>query len=205
MTEKDQIDQIDVTNENQEYWERILAESDLSIKDEVETVEISAEEFRELTNLELLPEENYEIQDDPIVNFNSITKDTNTLNADHSGLSHTNDELRTKIDSADIFFTGHRIIKQRRGNRPVPSWATDNIQLRGLLLRAFPKLADNPKHRLAAGRWARVVQLYFRSQLTEGQVADELKMTVNGVKSIIRSILRTSRGRRANGTGVRTR
>jgi len=194
---------VDVTNENQEYWEKILAESDLSKKEEPEIIAITAEEFNELANLEILPEEDLEHEDDPIINYRGITQDIDTLNADHSGLYETNEELRTKIDYNEPFFEGHRIIKPYasgpRANRKCPAWANSNAKIRALLLRSFPKLATNKKQRQGAGRWARIIQMYYRSQMTHGQICTELRSTLPTVASIIRAIDRAVKGKRANG------
>ena len=206
--------QVDVGNTNPNYWEKILADSDLSISKEVpQMIEISAEEFKEITNLELLPEEDYEKEDDPVINFNAITRDADTLNADHSGLSGTNEELRTKVGSDETFFEGHRIIKPRRGNqgnktgipRTCPDWAKDNLKIQKILLGSFPKLATHKKQRTSAGRWARIIQLYYRKQMTHGQICSELGLSLPAVFSVIRSIDRTVLGKSANGTGARGR
>jgi hypothetical protein len=189
---------LDITVEDRKYWEAVLAESNLSAINETPPIQISAEEFEELSNVDLLPEEDYEREDDPVIKFNGITRDTDTLNADHSGLSLTNHELRTKIDSEDTFFTGHRIIKERRGNRPCPDWAVDSNKLRELLLRAFPKLHTNEKQRSSAGRWARVIQLYYRSQMTHGQICAELGLSLPTVASMVRSIDRAAAGKTAD-------
>ena|ERR1017187_2933189 len=194
--------EIDVSNTDKQYWEKVLAESNLSdLGDEQQTIEISAEQFREIANVELLPEEDNQREDEPVITYHGVTKD----NVSHSGLDETNDELRTKMDADSTYFTGHRIIKPRHGNRECPIWATEASQTRRLLLQAFPKLVTDEKQRAKAGRWARVIQLYFRVQLTEGQVAGELNLPTDTVKAIIRSILRVSKGVSANGTGTHGR
>jgi hypothetical protein len=203
---------IDTTNQSQEYWEKILAAenlpSDLSLREKVDTemLEITDEEFKELKNLELLPEEDYQYEDDPVVNF--ISRDTDS---GHSGLSETNEELRGKVGSNDPFFVGHGIIKPQPGGtakktgvpRVCPEWAQDKSKLKALLLQSFPKLATDIKQRAAAGRWARIIQLYHRSQMTHGQVASEMGLSLPAIFSIIRSIDRAVRGKRADGSGRR--
>lgn len=192
--------EVDVTNTDQSYWERILAEHGLSTKkEEPEIIEITPEQFLELRNTELLPEEDYQKQDDPVINYHPITRDTATLNADHSGLMLTNDELRTKVDGDETFFTGHRIIKERRGNRICPDWASDNSKIQKLLLNAFPQLTIDKKQRAAAGRWARVIQLYYRQQLTHGQICTEMKISLPAVFSLIRAIDRAVSGKTWHG------
>ena len=198
---------VDTKCEDQEYWEKILAKHDLSTsKEEPQVVEITSEEFTEIINVELLPEEDYIREDDPVVYSNRITKDTDTLNIDHSGLYNTFEEMLTKVDSDETFFRGHRIVKSRRGDagdktgapRVCPDWAHDNVKIQGFLLRSFPKLAINAKQRKAAGRWARIIQMYFKSQMTHGQIASELGVNLNTILMLIRSIKLAARGFRAD-------
>lgn len=176
---------IDTSNEDPQYWEKVLSSFDSPIK-EPETISI------EELNL-------------PIHSFCGITKDTDTQNIDRSGLSETNQELAKMVDPRESFFKGHRIIKIRRGNRKCPDWAANNVKTRKVLLLAFPRLATNTKQRIKAGRWARIIQLYFRSQMTEGQISKEIRMTVFAVRSAIRAIRRTAKNKRPDGTGLRKR
>jgi hypothetical protein len=189
---------VDTSNTDQKYWEQVLSEFDLSVDEEIpQPVEITAEQFKEISNVELLPEEDYE-SEEPVVNYNGITRDTVT----HSGLSETNEELRTKVDGDDPFFEGHGIVKPRRGNagdrtgipRTCPEWALDNTKIQKILLLSFPKLTTDGKQRASAGRWARVIQLYFKSQMTHGQIASEMGLSLNNVKMIVRAIKLASKG-----------
>jgi hypothetical protein len=189
---------VDTSNTDPKYWEQVLSELDLSVEKEIpQPVEITAEQFKEIVNLELLPEEDYE-SEEPVVNYNGITRDTVT----HSGLSETNEELRTKVDGDDPFFEGHGIVKPRRGNqgnktgvpRTCPEWALDNAKVQEILLRSFPKLMTDEKQRASAGRWARIIQLYFKSQMTHGQIASELGVNLNTILMVVRSIGRAAKG-----------
>jgi len=122
-------------------------------------------------------------------------------------------ELRQTFDGQDPFMTkGHQIIKVRRGNRKTPDWAKNENELRKLLLHSFPYMATNKKQRVRAGRWARIINLYFRLQMTHGQIASEMMMSYCAVESAIRNIKRAAKGLKASGegrykspTGVRTR
>lgn len=118
-------------------------------------------------------------------------------------------ELRQKFDSCDPFLAGgHRDIKVRRGSKQIPDWVNDYAFIRRVLLRAFPKLDTSIKQRKAAGKWIRVIQLYWRKQLTHGQIRFELGESVNGefvplrltaVQAIIRNIRRAINGDATNG------
>jgi hypothetical protein len=93
---------------------------------------------------------------------------------------------------------GHGIKTLRRGQRTVPDWAKDKRKLQSLLLQSFPKMAINVRQRTRAGRWARIIYLYYNLNLTSGQIAKELEAPVNNIKRLLVSIHRASRGLRCN-------
>jgi hypothetical protein len=112
------------------------------------------------------------------------------------------EELRKSFDGSESFMTrGHQIIKVRRGNRKTPTWVKDRKKVQQILLHSFPKMQTNALQRERAGRWARIIHLYFKVQMTYGQVAEELGMPPRRVEGIIRSIHRAASGRKANGKG----
>jgi hypothetical protein len=98
-------------------------------------------------------------------------------------------------------------IKNVRTNydRETPDWIRSNESIQKILLTAFPRLKTDENQRKRAGRWARVIQLYFRLGWTIGEIADEINVKQNVVSMIIRSIVRTARGERADGSGPRTK
>jgi hypothetical protein len=111
-------------------------------------------------------------------------------------------ELRGHLDGQDPFMTGgHQIMKTRRGNRIMPEWAKSNKKVQEILIRSFPKLRTNPGQRERAARWATVIHLYFRMQMTSGQVASQMKVTSKVVYDLILRINRASKGLKASGTG----
>lgn len=71
------------------------------------------------------------------------------------------------------------------------TWTDEHI--RKVLLRAFPKLHTDPDQRAQAGRWARVIQLYFRVGLSLRETAPQLNMTFDAAHSVVRSLQRTSK------------
>lgn len=111
-------------------------------------------------------------------------------------------ELRGYLDGNDPFMTGgHQILKVRREDRKNPSWVKSNTKIREILLRSFPKMLTDPIQRDRAGRWVRIIQLYFRMRMTYGQVAAELKIPARRVEDLIRSIRRAGAGLKTNGKG----
>jgi hypothetical protein len=110
-------------------------------------------------------------------------------------------QLRNVMDGGEQFMGGHGIVKARTYKRKVPEWTKSDKAIRKVILRAFPGLASDPEQRKAASRWANVINLYFRLGYTRSQIAEEIGSSSSKVHGVIRSILRVSKGLRANGTG----
>lgn len=119
-------------------------------------------------------------------------------------MSH-NSKLRETLDGNDSFMRGgHQIVSARTYDRKCPLWAKSDKEIQKLLLRAFPNLATTPAHRESSRRWVAVINLYFRLGYTRSQVAQEMGSTKAKVHSLIRSINRTQKGLRTDGSGLRT-
>lgn len=122
--------------------------------------------------------------------------------------------LRRKFDGSDSFMSGHQIknsagaTQHARRLRRIPVWALDDRKLREILLRAFPRLSDDPEQRAGASRWARIVNLYFRMGSTTFRVSEELDLTVKAVENILWRMNKTAnremkpRGRKRNTEGI---
>lgn len=106
--------------------------------------------------------------------------------------------LRRKIDASDSFTTGHQIIVVRSKERIDPEWSKSDEEIRKILLRTFPSLDSNARQRASAGRWMRVIQLYYRKHMTEGQIAGEIGVSVRTVNQLIYRINRAGRGERGS-------
>jgi hypothetical protein len=113
-------------------------------------------------------------------------------------------QLRTKLDGNDAFLSGgHQIKKIRAHKRRVPSWTANDAAVQKLLLRSFPKLQTSAKQRKYAGRWARIIHLFYRIGMSRTQVAKEMRLDATVIKDALRSIKRASRGIRANNSKAR--
>lgn len=122
----------------------------------------------------------------------------------------TFEQLRKKFDGDDSFVSGgHQLIKSAGATRhaervsKTPEWALNKDKVQELLLKSFPLLKTDSRQRERAGRWAQIIQLYYRAAWTQRQIADEMRISVNLVKRLITSITRAAKGERANGTGKR--
>ena len=114
-------------------------------------------------------------------------------------------ELRGVIDSNDPFMTsGHQIAKIReREHRALPECFESDEKIQELLIKVFPKLKTDSKQRKRAGRWAVVIQMYYRSGLSREHVAAELGVTPNVIHCTLKGIRRVLAGRRADNTGLK--
>lgn len=103
------------------------------------------------------------------------------------------------MDGGNRFLMAHQTLKVRRGNREAPDWALNDKTIQEILLRAFPKLKTDDVQRQRAGRWARVIQIYFRSGKSYRETAHELGEKLTTVHRVIQRIRRTVAGRPTNG------
>lgn len=99
---------------------------------------------------------------------------------------------------------GFQIKNIRRQEKEIPEWARTNEGIQKVLLTAFPRLHSDPNQRKRAGRWAQFIQCYFQLGWTESEVAEELNAKIGTIHTLRRSVVRTSKGLRANGSGPRT-
>lgn len=94
-------------------------------------------------------------------------------------------QLRQSVDGNESFMNAFLIGRKRRYTRKRPPWVTDDVFVAALLRRAFPHAG----HRKKAGRWMRIIQLYYRLGYTCRQVAEELgepmwrvRFTINDIR-----------------------
>lgn len=111
-------------------------------------------------------------------------------------------KLKQVLDRSDGFISGgHQIVSARTYKRAVPRWTKNDRLIRELLLKTFPKMATDSRQHDSAARWGAVIHLYFRMGYTRSQIAEEIGSTSVKIHGIIRSILRVSKGIRADGRG----
>jgi len=121
-------------------------------------------------------------------------------------LTHKRDmaKLRNRMDGDDRFFGSHQIKKIRTRERDIPEWTLNDADVRKVLLRAFPGLRKKKSVARSAGRWLRLIHLYYRMQMPNSQVAKEMKESLSAIKSMLVSIRRVARGRRADNGKLRS-
>jgi hypothetical protein len=104
-------------------------------------------------------------------------------------------ELRSKLDSNDVFLAGgHRIMKTAGATRhaarmkKVPVWALDDNKIKELIKLRFPKAGTDPEQRKLASRMVRLIYLYYRVGATTDVVAAELHMSRRMVEKIVHKL-----------------
>ncbi len=112
-------------------------------------------------------------------------------------------ELRAMYGGDSQFMNAYQTKKIRTRAREIPAWTLDDKEVQKVLLRAFPKWHTNFRQSQQAGRWARIIHLYFRVQLSTTHVAFELRIKPKNVELMVAGIRRVARGRRADNKGPR--
>lgn len=98
-------------------------------------------------------------------------------------------QLRKRLDGSDTFMNrGHQIKKVRGREKEIPAWALSDEETRKIMLKAFPKLLTDPKQRKSAARWAAVVHLFYRMNMSKSGVAHELKIRRTNVNRIVQRL-----------------
>jgi hypothetical protein len=118
-------------------------------------------------------------------------------------MSTASKSLKNQVDGG-FAQGGWQVVKAREYKHDTPSWVNNDKKVQKILLQSFPKLRTNTHQREAAGRWGRIIQLYFRTGYTHTQVAHEMGLTPDQVRSTIRAIRRAASGLRADGSGPRS-
>lgn len=112
------------------------------------------------------------------------------------GRSHN--QLKSLFAGDQAFMNGHQVMKVRSRRRKMPEWAFDDQKIKTLLLKVFPKLATDQTQRKRAGRWAQIIQLYFRAAKSRKETAEEIEESISTVKNIINRIVRAAASRPTN-------
>lgn len=170
---------IDTNNIDPNYWEEVLAEH-------------------------LLDEERLGLIDEPSNEGSDLTEVRNSVARRASKTNPDFDILRTKLDGDDPFMTsGHQITKAYNYKRKNSEWATDDLKVRALIDAAFPAWREYPRTRARAARWARIIYLYYRANMSCPMVAEEMRIDRKRVENALVGINRVVRGLRYDNRGPR--
>lgn len=109
-----------------------------------------------------------------------------------------NDANKIRSVAPDFMF-GSQIVGTHRYSRKMLSWCSDDKQVQKLLFKVFPKLKTDLEQRRRAGRWAMVIQLYFRAHRSYREVASDMGENPKAILTLTRSIARAQKGIPING------
>jgi hypothetical protein len=122
--------------------------------------------------------------------------------------------LRKKLDGNEPFMTnGHSVLDTRGTTQNPkrvsqnPDWTKSDAKIRELLLTVFPKMHTDRAQRRRAGRWFRIIYLYYRANLPASRVGGNMHISRERIKRFLRSINRVANGFTAGGKprGLRPR
>jgi hypothetical protein len=114
--------------------------------------------------------------------------------------------LHSLMDPRDQFIQGHDVkVTSRQYEKYVPEMLMTNAGIQKLLNRIYPKWRENDKQKERAGRWARAINLYYRSGMTGRQAAEEMNLSYRYFWDMIKRIRRAADGNRTDGSGCRKR
>lgn len=98
------------------------------------------------------------------------------------------------------FLSGFQIKRFRTGyRRELPEWVRSKVGVQKVLLAAFPKLNESLSQRRRAGKWLRVITLFYLQNWSEAQVAAEINESVCRVRHHIAHIDNVANGLTALG------
>lgn len=93
-------------------------------------------------------------------------------------------DARDSLDGDELDYDHE--VRTREHERQIPAWALDDRKLRQVVLGMFPRHATNKRQRAMAGRWLRIVYLFFRANWWTKNIAGTTGCTVRAVEGIIR-------------------
>ena|ERR1700722_4826824 len=111
-----------------------------------------------------------------------------------------NDLKKFREAGVDAFTGGFQVGAPRTYKRKPQTWANSNLEIKRILLTAFPQQATKPRQRERAGRWLRVIHLCLRLSYTYRQAAEDMGTTMNAVRMILRTVNRVRKGLTQHGT-----
>lgn len=94
---------------------------------------------------------------------------------------------------------GYQILSPDQEDIFIPEWTKSNAEIQRVICSAFPRFETNERQQFFARRWAAVIYLFWRLRYSEGDIADELRVSVETVNWIIAAAKRVSQGKRTDG------
>jgi hypothetical protein len=109
--------------------------------------------------------------------------------------------LADTVDLKDQFIKGHNVrARARQSEKDIPALLQSNAGIQKVISRVYPRWKTD--QRVQAGRCARIIYLYYRSNMTGRQCADELGLTYRVFINKVAQIKRAANGERMDGKGI---
>lgn len=122
-----------------------------------------------------------------------------TENSRATGHNEANLDTDNGYKSIGSSLRGYQVTKAfERKKKFSPDWALDDNKVKDLLLLCFPKSQTSSSQRKSAGRWALVINYYFKLNYTAPQTAQEMSVKTHIVDSIIARIHKALSGLTSN-------
>lgn len=116
-----------------------------------------------------------------------------------------NTTLRKLLGGDDQFMSGYQIQKIRDKDRDIPDWVFNDRKIQTMIMTAFPKFQSNSKQKARAGKWVRIIHLYYRMNLPRQIVAKEMNLEMPKLNRDLQRINWLANGYEWNGSkaGIR--
>jgi hypothetical protein len=79
----------------------------------------------------------------------------------------------------------YHAVQTREHQRLIPAWTLNDDQVRGVLHKLFPRHDRDAGERESAGRWLRIIYLYFRGNQWAKTIAEAMGSSVRAVESVV--------------------
>ncbi len=93
-------------------------------------------------------------------------------------------KARRRANGSDL--NGYHAVRTREHQRLIPAWTLRDDQVREVLDRLFPEHDTDARQRESAGRWLRIIYLFFRVHQWDKTIAGAVGSSVRAVEGVIR-------------------
>jgi hypothetical protein len=92
-------------------------------------------------------------------------------------------DARRRASGSDL--SNCHAVRTRAHQRKIPAWTLNDEQVRKVLNKLFPRHGTGERQRALAGRWLRIVYLYFRVHQWVKTIAEAVGCSVRAVEGVV--------------------
>jgi hypothetical protein len=92
-------------------------------------------------------------------------------------------DARCRANGSEL--NGYHAVQTREHKRLIPVWTLSDDRVREVLHKLFPKHDKDARQRESAGRWLRIIYLYFRVNQWAKTIAEATGISVRAVENVI--------------------